>query len=390
MVKIMFTRTDFDHLLAYEGEPAVTLLLPTHKGGRELRQDPIRYRKLVGDAGARLAETGMRRADAERFLERARALVSDEAFWREHADGLAIFIGRDLFEAYKLPFAVPEECIVGCRFHLRHFLPSLEGDRSFYVLALSSRRVRLFEAGRYRMTERRDVKFPKGVEEIIGETDYQKTREAGPALRPRPTATGGSMRSDTFGEDAEALRKTELIEYLSRVADALLPSERMPARPMVLVAIPEIRGQFRALKRLPTLRETGVVENPEVLDEHEMHRRAYGVIAPAFFEERARDRGRFDALFGDGNTRASIAPKEIVGGAGFGRVEALFAAEEVHMWGSMDESSGEMTEHDEPQPGDEELLDFAANKTIRNGGRVYVLPIANAPFAMPMAAIFRY
>jgi hypothetical protein len=332
----------------------------------------------------------MRRAEVGRFLERARALVSEEGFWREHADGHAIFIGRDLFEAHKLPYAVPEECIVGRRLHLRHLLPFFEGDRSFYVLALSSRRARLFDARRYRMTERRDVKFPKGVEEIVGETDYQKTREAGPAIRPRPTATGGSMRSDTFGEDAEALRKTELIEYLSRVADALLPSERIPARPVVLVAIPEIQGQFRALKRLHTLLEKGVPENPGAMNEGEMHRRAYGVIAPAFFEDRSKDRERFDALFGEGNSRASITPKDIVGGAGFGRVEALFAAEEIHMWGAVDESSGEMTEHGQPQPGDEELLDFAANKTIRNGGRVYVLPAADAPFAMPLAAIFRY
>jgi hypothetical protein len=386
----MFTRTDFDRLLAYEGQPAVTLLLPTHKSGRDLRQDPIRCRKLVDMAAARLVETGMRRADVERFLKQARALASDEAFWLEHADGHAIFIGRDVFESYKLPFAVPEECLVGRRFHFRHLLPFFEGDRSFHVLALSSRRARLFEAGRYRMMGRGDVKFPKGVAEIVGETDYENTRDAGPAIRPRPTATGGSMRSDTFGEDAEALRKTELIEYLSRVADALLPSEKVPARPIVLVAITEIQGQFRALKRLPTLLDRGVRENPEVLNEGEMHRRAYGVIAPTFFEERARDREHFDALFGDGNSRASITPKEIVGGAGFGRIEALFAAEEIHMWGAVDESSGEMTEHDEPQSGDEELLDFAANKTIRNGGRVYVLPAADAPFAMPLAAIFRY
>ena len=51
------------------------------------------------------------------------------------------------------------------------------------MLSLSSRRARLFEAGRYQMSERRDVSFPKGMQEIIGETEYQKTREAGPALR---------------------------------------------------------------------------------------------------------------------------------------------------------------------------------------------------------------
>lgn len=390
MVKIMFTRTDFDRLLAYEDEPAITLLLPTHIGGRELRQDPIRYRKLVERASARLLSSGTRRADIDRLLEPARALVANEEFWREHAEGHAIFIGHDVFEAYKLPFTVAEECVVGRRFHLRHLLLFFEGDQVFHVLALSSRRARLFVAGRYRMTERHDVQFPKGVQEIIGQTEYQKTKEAGPALKARPTATGGSMKSDTFGDDAETVRKNELIEYLLRVADRLHPTNSLPARPLVLVAIPEIQGQFRALKRLPMLFQKGVAENPEGMNEGEMHRRAYGVIAPTFFEECARARERFEALFGDGNGRASITPSEIVGGAPFGRIETLFAAEEFHMWGAVDESSGALTEHDEPQAGDEELLDFAANKTIKNGGRVYVLSAADAPFAMPMAAIFRY
>lgn len=47
----MFSKDDLDRLITKEAAPAVTLLLPTHAAGREIRQDPIRLRRLADNPG---------------------------------------------------------------------------------------------------------------------------------------------------------------------------------------------------------------------------------------------------------------------------------------------------------------------------------------------------
>jgi hypothetical protein len=47
----MLFRNDLDELLAYDQYPAVSVYLPTHPAGRELRQDAIRLRNLLSTAG---------------------------------------------------------------------------------------------------------------------------------------------------------------------------------------------------------------------------------------------------------------------------------------------------------------------------------------------------
>ena len=105
----MFSKDDLDRLITKEATPAVTLLLPTHVAGREIREDPIRLRRLVDRAAALLADRGMRHADAERFLAPARALIEDGAFWRKHENGLAVFLAPGVFQFFKVPVTLPEE-----------------------------------------------------------------------------------------------------------------------------------------------------------------------------------------------------------------------------------------------------------------------------------------
>jgi hypothetical protein len=41
----MFLRHDLDELLAFDKSPAISIYLPTHPVGREVRQDAIRLRQ---------------------------------------------------------------------------------------------------------------------------------------------------------------------------------------------------------------------------------------------------------------------------------------------------------------------------------------------------------
>jgi hypothetical protein len=65
-------------------------------------------------------------------------------------------------------------------------------------------------------------------------------------------------------------------------------------------------------------------------------------------------------------------------------------AANAHQWGAFDPTTGKVDVHDEPQPGDEDLLDRAALDTFTNRGTVYVVEPAQMPDKSPIAAVFRY
>ena len=75
----MLLRNDLDELLAFDQSPAVSVYLPTHSAGREVRQDAIRLRNLLSDAAKRLA-AGRRAPEIDALLKPARRLVDDEEF----------------------------------------------------------------------------------------------------------------------------------------------------------------------------------------------------------------------------------------------------------------------------------------------------------------------
>jgi hypothetical protein len=84
-----FTREELQSLLAGQHGLAVSIFLPTHRAGREIRQDPIRLKNLLRRAEAALIASNLRRADARELLAPARELVERKHFWRYQDSGLA-------------------------------------------------------------------------------------------------------------------------------------------------------------------------------------------------------------------------------------------------------------------------------------------------------------
>ncbi len=73
-----------------------------------------------------------------------------------------------------------------------------------------------------------------------------------------------------------------------------------------------------------------------------------------------------------------------------GRVDKLFVAVGVQVWGTADPESGEVYAHESMEPGDEDLLDVAATRTLVNDGDVYAVEPERIPNGAPLAATFRY
>jgi hypothetical protein len=372
----MFRKKELDRLMAFDGFPAVTFTLPTHMGSREVRQDPVRLRNLCSTAAERLERMGVEAREVERILAPVRSLTSNDAFWLEQSPGIAVFVSDGRFDVMRLPFKIAEELVIGHRFHVRHMLPALEEDGEFLILALTARSARLYEASRYHIAELRDSDLPIMIRELPEEI-------SDPARQPF---------SDTARARANPIedRRSGFYDYFARVADVVGRRNNPGNRPLVLVAIEELAGQFRDRAQLRNLLSTSLEENPDDFTDAVLRDRAYELARPLFLARQSADLERFDVIFGQGQKRASIDLREVLEGARSGRVDTLFVAEDTHVWGNLDPAADGFHLHDEPGAEDEDLLDFAAAETLRNGGAVHVLPRADAPFGKPVAALFRY
>ena len=386
----MFTREELRELMAAETERAVSIFMPTEAAGREVRQNSIRFKNLVDEAKEKLAAAGLRQPEANELLAPALRLAGDELFWRNQSAGLAVFMAPGIFRRFELPQGPAEEVVVGRHFHLKPLLPAVSGDGTFFVVAVSAARARLFQGTKHQLAENTEIDLPDGVEEITAETEYENTRNMAPVARTRSGTPGGTPKTHNFGEDPEEQRKAQLIEYLRRAVARLEDFLGGRGEPVVLAARSEIQGHFRAFARQMNIVEPVLELNPDAFAPDELHRRAWAIVEPIFQTSRNAALDRFRSLLGTGDGKAATKPEEIVKAARYGRIDTLFVAADDHLWGRFDEAADRIIAHGTAQAEDEDLLDYAAIQTYLQGGAVNVLPKQDLPANGPIAAILRY
>jgi hypothetical protein len=378
----MFSRNDLDELLAMDSRPSVSIYLPTHMAGREMRQDPIRLKNLLSAAQEWLAAI-WRRPEIEEFLGPAASLVGDEEFWRHQQQGLAVFLAPGFNRIHKLPLPVPEEAMLGDHFHIKPLVPLLEDAGSFWLLTISANHTRLYHGSRWEFAEDKEIDLPQGVGKIRGMTDYEETHYGSPVGR-----RGGLAKAQSFGDDPDQIRKEELLEFLHRIVPPVEPLIKRSPAPVIVAADPEIQGHFREIAGWKAIQPDGISENPDALTEDELHRRAYALVEPKLAEARAAAVDRLNALLPAG--KAATKPEEIVKAARYARVDTLFLTGDDHLWGWFDEAEDRVVAHGSPADGDIDLLDFAALMTLRQGGSVMLVTREVLPPPGLSAAILRY
>lgn len=175
--------------LAQQPGPAVSFVIPTHRGGAETLSDSQRLRPLLDTAREQLAEH-YADADADALLAPVESLADSRRFWQEQCDGLAIFAQPGHARYFRLDRDFSPQVTVGDHPNLRPVLPLVTSDLEFLLLALSRDKVRLFAADRATITE-----LPLWVRSPPPPTTWKACPPGNPssstraASWPEPTAT---------------------------------------------------------------------------------------------------------------------------------------------------------------------------------------------------------
>jgi hypothetical protein len=155
---------------------------------------------------------------------------------------------------------------------------------------------------------------------------------------------------------------------------------------LVLAGVDYLLPIYREVNSHPHTIDEGITGNPEGLRPEELHERAWEVVRPRFSEAQQKAAARYSQLAGTGQTSRDI--REIVAAAYYGRIETLFAASGIQVWGDFDPDTGQVDLHEGAEG--EDLLEFAAIQTVLHQGTVYVTNPVNMPADAEAVSVFRY
>jgi hypothetical protein len=401
----ILTRDELRILSAEASPPCASLYMPTHRAGVETQQNPIRLKNLLRQTEELLQQAQAPRATVEQLLQPARRLLEDFGFWQHQSDGLALFLAPGFLRRYRLPLAFEELVVVGERFHLAPLLPLLTGDGRFHILALSQKKVRLFEATRHKLRELDLHDIPESLAEALGYDFEQRsllfhsaTGALSPATARVPRSTGvgpavhtaGRSRAMFHGHGAgnDEVKKDEITRFLQLVDQGLLRLLRNGTAPLVVAAVDYEAAIYREVSKHPQVMPEAVEGSPEGLSSAELHHKAWRVVEDHFRREQQEAVGRFHDLVGAGRTAEEV--ETVLPAAADGRVDTLFLPVGARRWGRFDPQTREVELLESAGPEGEDLLDRAALETLLHSGDVFAVPPAELPGGADVAAILRY
>jgi hypothetical protein len=383
----LMSKKDLTQLSTKKDGWHVSILMPTHRMGSEVQQDPIRLKNLADQAEEEMVEVGARRPAAQEILAPARALIDDAAFWQHQSDSLAVFAAPDTFRLFRLPLDFEEKVVVGKRFYLKPLMPLLSYGGTFYVLALSQQEVRLLRGTGYSVGEIDLDDVPTSLSEALRYDDPEarlgfRTDTSSPHGR-------GEQHAAFYGSGAAADEdKEQLLRYFQQVSagiDDLLAEERSP---LVLAGVDYLLPIYRQANTYKHLVDAEITGNPEAMSAAELHEQAWQIVEPIFAEAQHAAAERFPAA--QAHDQASDELDAVVPAAHYGRVETLFVALEAEQWGTFAPETKEIEIHVEREADDDGLLNVTAVQTLLHGGTVFAVPADQVPGDGPVAALFRY
>jgi hypothetical protein len=362
----------------------VSLFMPTHRSGRDTEQDPIRFKNLIREVEESLTAKGLRAPEVQELLKESRRLLQDRDFWQRQSDGLAVFFSAGTLHYFRLPITFKELAMISHRFHIKPLLPILAGDGLFYILALSQNQIRLLEGTRHTVDEIELEAVAQSLLEAFPEVSTEKQLQFHTG-----TSSGAGNRAAMFhGHDAGNKGKDMMLQWFRMIDRKLRGLFSDGPSPLILAGVDSLFPIYREANTYQHLLEGGIPGNPESLKLEELHGQAWQLVEPVFNEARGESTARYRQLAGTGGTTSDV--KEGVLAAHQGRIDVLFVAVGVQVWGKFDPDKKRVHVHESLEPGDEDLLDLTAIQTLINGGIVYAVLPEEVPDQAPLAAVLRY
>jgi Bacterial archaeo-eukaryotic release factor family 3 len=369
-----------DLLSGAHAAPCLSLYQPTFRSFPEKRQDPIRFKNLLGTLHDALRQHYPQHAQ-EALLQPFHALAEDPDFWNHTLDGLAVLANRELFRVYRLQRPTPERAVVADSFHIKPLIRILQSADRYQLLALTQRSARLFEGNRDAVDE---IPLAAGVPRTIEDALGEELTE--PFLTASSRGSGGAPIYHGHGSRKDE-QKTDTERFFRAVDRAVWQWHSRPSGlPLILAALPEHHATFRHVSHNPQLAAETIDVNPDTLDATALRRLGWEAEQPRYLALTAQLTERFHSARSKG--LASDELTQVAAAASASRVATLMVDADQYVPGRLEPETGTLRATQTPDMDD--LLDDLAELVLRRGGEAVVIPRERMPASTGLAALYRY
>lgn len=377
----MITRSTILDLIEQAENPSVSIYLPTHPKGKEVQQDPIRFKNLLTEVEERLEAHEVAPSEIDKMLDEARKLLDKPLFW-QHADrGLAVFITKKYFQYYRVPLDFKEQILVDDHFLITPLLPMITLEGTYCMLTLSQKNIRLLKCTRNSVEPIALEDSPASLEEYL-KYDVNEPHLQHHSGQGQGNAIfhghGGAGDTDTH----------EIINFLKQVESEVTSKMQQRNDPLILIGVDRAVAEYRKVNHYSRLIDDAILENPDPLSDKEAGKRGWKIIKSYFLQDMYNDLDRFGDLTGSDKHSNNLT--HIVEASYYGKVDSLFVPIGEQSWGWFDEERDTVHHTPRQQNSEHDLINMAAIKTLSQGGSVYALNKNEMPEKTSVAAIFRY
>lgn len=297
------------------------------------------------------------------FLKPFKALASDSETLSKFKGNIAIFRKNNFFRFISLPTEIEETAVVADTFHIKPLIKWAQQDQDFILVGLTAAGADIYKGNQVDFKKIDEVVYPDLIKNINNEGRRLSLKE-------------------------KRLRKAELqntIEWLARWVNDL--TSGMPI--MVFVAGPGefvkpfVKG-FRSEKLYPETLSSLYSENAAV----EICKNIRALLRLDSREKLYQHLKEFE--YAQKMKTAKVNIFQIAKAAIKGKIKKLVIAEDLHVFGKLDHSTGGVSIH--PLDLDHEddcLLDDLAQTVLLKGGEVIVAKRSEIPMGRPIVAVLQ-
>ena len=368
-----------------EPQAALSIYLPTHRGGPELREDAVRLKNRISDAERQIDGAQWDRAEFQPHLDRLRELVKDGRFWRWQSDGLAIFVSRDGIEISHVPLKFDELTVVGSDFHILPLIPAVEDGSEFHIVAISRNRARLLQGTRYAVGEVAIDRAPQGVNDLFINDDTSDQLQ----FRTIASTDGGDQTSLFHGQGGtERPQEERLLHYFRQIDTEVRRALGWSRAPLIFAGDAPLFPLYQRANQYGNLMDAFIRGNPDELSMGDIHAKAVPIMEEKLRASQEHISQRVSTALAGG--RCETKPATLLLSALSGRVDLLLVARGSSLWGTVDPEKGQVQVHPERTAQSEELLNLAAVHTLRHGGVAVVQDPSVIPDQNQAVGVLRF
>ncbi|MFW5830694.1 MAG: hypothetical protein ACOCVA_00495 [Prolixibacteraceae bacterium] len=385
----LFTKKQFEELASEKEKYCISIYIPTERNG-ENRESVIYLKNRITAVEKELENFGLKQREIHEYTTPIKKLHDDVNLWRHLSDALVIFRNKERFEYHTLPLEVEEFSLVSDRYYLLPLINLFNEDNLFFILLLSLKKNRLYEATQHEITElATEDYFPEDIYDSVGHDVEQKSlqmrgEQAGDGRANYPGKTKAMYHGKGEGKDDKEI---EILKYMEDVDDGISKLFEGYRTPLLIAAGDNIFSHFKDISNYKYIYPKNVSGNYDDEDIVGIHEKAMDILTPYFDEVRNSKKESYSEAIG--KTTASL--EDIVVSADAGKIDTLFVAKHTHIWGEYHREAGKIEKHEDKKNMDNCLLDYAARNVFLKGGQVFIEDQEDMPEnTAPANAILRY